>query len=63
MVNYLYDLKDIETNHEAYINQGTIAASKSVRSLLKSTVRIRKHNNKKHKDPDMQDNVTAAADG
>ena len=32
MVNYLYELKDIETNHEAYINQGTIAASKSVRA-------------------------------
>jgi len=62
MVNYLYDLKDIETNHEAYINKGTIAASKSVRSLLKTTDRIKKHNNKKHKDPDMQDSATAAAD-
>jgi malonyl-CoA decarboxylase len=34
MVNYRYDLRDIERNHEAYVNQGTVAASKSVRSLL-----------------------------
>jgi len=63
MVNYLYELKDIETNHEAYINQGVIAASKSVRSLLKSTERTRIQKNKKRKDSDMQDNATAAADG
>ena len=34
MVNYRYDLRDIERNHEAYVNQGTVAASKSVRPLL-----------------------------
>jgi malonyl-CoA decarboxylase len=34
MVNYRYDLRDIERNHEAYVNQGAVAASKSVRSLL-----------------------------
>jgi malonyl-CoA decarboxylase len=34
MVNYRYDLRDIERNHEAYINQGSVIASKSVRSLL-----------------------------
>ncbi len=34
MVNYRYDLRDIERNHEAYVNQGSIAASKSVRALL-----------------------------
>ena len=34
MVNYRYDLKDIERNHEAYINQGLVNASKPVRSLL-----------------------------
>jgi len=34
MVNYQYVLKDIERNHEALVNQGTIAASKSVRGLL-----------------------------
>ncbi len=34
MVNYLYELRDIERNHEAYVNQGSVIASKSVRSLL-----------------------------
>ncbi len=63
MVNYLYELKDIETNHEAYINHGAIAASKSVRSMLKSSERVKKQNNKKRKYPDMPDNATAAADG
>jgi malonyl-CoA decarboxylase len=36
MVNYLYRLEDIEKNHEAYANQGEIAASSSVKKLLKS---------------------------
>ncbi|MBJ7533039.1 malonyl-CoA decarboxylase [Rhodomicrobium vannielii ATCC 17100] len=34
MVNYLYDLKDIERNHEAYVNLSQVAASKAVRSIL-----------------------------
>ncbi|MGO9547245.1 MAG: malonyl-CoA decarboxylase [Rhodomicrobium sp.] len=34
MVNYRYDLRDIERNHEAYVNQGSVVASKSVRALL-----------------------------
>ncbi len=34
MVNYRYDLRDIERNHEAYVNQGSVIASKPVRSLL-----------------------------
>jgi malonyl-CoA decarboxylase len=36
MVNYLYRLDDIEKNHEAYANQGTIAASSTVKKLLKT---------------------------
>jgi malonyl-CoA decarboxylase len=36
MVNYRYDLREIERNHEAYANDGTIAASKSVRALLRA---------------------------
>ena len=36
MVNYLYRLEDIEKNHEAYANQGAVAASSAVRKLLKS---------------------------
>ncbi len=35
MVNYRYDLKEIEKNHEAYANEGAIAASRAVRALLK----------------------------
>jgi len=35
MVNYLYRLDDIEKNHEAYANQGTVAASSAVKKLLK----------------------------
>jgi malonyl-CoA decarboxylase len=36
MVNYLYRLEDIEKNHEAYANQGEVAASSAVKKLLKS---------------------------
>ena len=36
MVNYLYRLEDIEKNHEAYANQGEIAASNTVKKLLKT---------------------------
>jgi len=35
MVNYRYDLKDIERNHEAFAHSGLVAASKPVRSLLR----------------------------
>jgi malonyl-CoA decarboxylase len=35
MVNYRYDLKDIERNHEAYANEGTVAAARQVHALLK----------------------------
>ncbi|MGD9783731.1 MAG: malonyl-CoA decarboxylase [Hyphomicrobiaceae bacterium] len=35
MVNYRYDLKEIEKNHEAFANQGVVAASRGVKSLLK----------------------------
>ncbi|MFV0296666.1 MAG: malonyl-CoA decarboxylase domain-containing protein, partial [Hyphomicrobiaceae bacterium] len=36
MVNYLYDLRHIEKNHEAYANEGEVAAARQVRSLLRS---------------------------
>ncbi|MCB1506547.1 MAG: malonyl-CoA decarboxylase [Hyphomicrobiaceae bacterium] len=36
MVNYRYDLKEIEKNHEAYANQGAVAASRQVRGLLRA---------------------------
>jgi malonyl-CoA decarboxylase len=35
MVNYLYDLNTIEANHEAYANQGTVAASPAVQRQLR----------------------------
>ena len=35
MVNYLYDLDDIEANHEAYSASGKVALSNRVRALLK----------------------------
>ena len=39
MVNYLYDLEDIEENHEAYAQQRTVVASKAVTSLNKAPAR------------------------
>lgn len=36
MVNYLYDLDDIETNHEAYANHGEIAAASAIRKQLRN---------------------------
>jgi malonyl-CoA decarboxylase len=35
MVNYRYELKDIERNHEAYANEAVVAASRQVHALLK----------------------------
>jgi malonyl-CoA decarboxylase len=39
MVNYLYDLEDIEENHEAFAQQRTVVASKAVMSLNKAPAR------------------------
>ena len=36
MVNYLYDLAEIERNHEAYANERAVVASTSVKRLLPS---------------------------
>ena len=36
MVNYLYDLADIEKNHEAYAQQRTVVASSAVTKLVKA---------------------------
>ena len=36
MVNYQYQIKSIEKNHEAYINNDEIIASPKVMSLLKT---------------------------
>lgn len=34
MVNYLYDLKHLEENHENYVRKGELAISKGIRGLL-----------------------------
>lgn len=36
MVNYLYDIREIESNHEAFANEGTVAASRVVKGYLKA---------------------------
>lgn len=36
MCNYRYEPRDIEKNHEAYENEGAVAASRQVHALLKS---------------------------
>jgi malonyl-CoA decarboxylase len=40
MVNYLYDLDEIEANHEAYANQKAVAASGAVRRMLRRNGRM-----------------------
>jgi len=37
MVNYLYDLRFIEANHEAFANEGTVVTSAAVRQYLPAT--------------------------
>lgn len=39
MVNYLYDLEDIEKNHEAYAQQRIVVASKAVTGLARAPAR------------------------
>jgi malonyl-CoA decarboxylase len=41
MVNYRYDLKEIEKNHEAYANSATVAAARPVRQLLRAPPKTR----------------------
>jgi malonyl-CoA decarboxylase len=43
MVNYLYRLADVETNHEAYTGEGRVTVSTGVKTLarLKETSRSR----------------------
>jgi len=37
MMNYVYKLDEIDTNHEAYKGEGTIAVSASIRNLSRKT--------------------------
>jgi len=41
MVNYLYDLDEIEKNHEAFANKGEVVASSPVRKMLRVESRVR----------------------
>ena len=41
MVNYCYELADIEKNHEAYAFDGTVAASRAVKSLLRPRPKVK----------------------
>ena len=41
MVNYRYDLKEIERNHEGYANDGTVAASRAVKALLRAPAKAK----------------------
>ncbi len=41
MVNYFYDLDDIEKNHEAFANRGEIIASSAIQKLLRGEPRLR----------------------
>jgi malonyl-CoA decarboxylase len=36
MVNYLYELDEVERNHEAYVNEGRISASRRVEALARA---------------------------
>lgn len=40
MVNYLYDLEDIEKNHEAFAEQRTVVASSAVQRLLRPSLEL-----------------------
>jgi malonyl-CoA decarboxylase len=40
MVNYLYDLDEIEKNHEAYAETRTVVASNQVRRLARSVIEL-----------------------
>jgi malonyl-CoA decarboxylase len=40
MVNYQYDLDDIEKNHEAFAEQRTVVASSSVQRLLRPSLEL-----------------------
>jgi malonyl-CoA decarboxylase len=39
MVNYLYDLDEIEENHEAYAQQHAVIAASSVNRLVRAPLR------------------------
>ena len=63
MVNYRYELNEIEANHEAYANEGTVVASRAVRSLLRREVKGRGAAEVKRIGHSTKKRVTAAVAG
>ena len=63
MVNYRYELNEIEANHEAYANEGTVVASRAVRSLLRREVKGRGAAEVKRIGHSARKRVTAAVAG
>ena len=39
MVNYLYALDEIESNHEAFAEKGTVAAAPAIRKLARAAAK------------------------
>jgi malonyl-CoA decarboxylase len=60
MVNYLYKLDDIETNHERFAAKGEVVAANAVRKLLRADPAAPKQANDKGKALKPQDTVQAA---
>jgi malonyl-CoA decarboxylase len=50
MVNYLYDLETIESNHEAFVNDGAVAHSAEVDALLSEHAPAPKPGNRQRKE-------------
>ena len=47
MVNYLYALDEIESNHEAFFESGTVAAASAIRKLARAPAKLAAANGKR----------------
>jgi malonyl-CoA decarboxylase len=47
MVNYLYALDEIESNHEAFFEKGTVAAAPAIRKMVRATSKLAAANGKR----------------
>jgi malonyl-CoA decarboxylase len=47
MVNYLYALDEIESNHEAFFETGTVAAASAIRKLVRTPTKLAAANGKR----------------
>ena len=62
MVNYKYELKEIEANHEAFANEGTVVSSRAVKLLLRRDDKVRVTETKKLRPPARKAVAIQAAD-